>query len=134
MFFSFRSWSLWRVVGPLLAIVLLLGGLSAGSLQVMSAVRAYVAGESLWSKGQKDAIHYLQIYVSTGAPLYLEKFDAAIAVPLADRTARLALEAPGNNDAVARAGFAKAGNHDDDIGGLIWLFKYFARCTTWPAR
>ncbi|WP_342727045.1 EAL domain-containing protein [Bradyrhizobium sp. B097] len=125
MFFSFRSWSLWRVVGPLLAIVLLLGGLSAGSLQVMSAVRAYVAGESLWSKGQKDAIHDLQIYISTGAPLYLQKFDAAIAVPLADRTARRALEAPGNNDAVARSGFAKAGNHDDDIGGLIWLFKYF---------
>ena len=68
MFFSFRSWSLWRVVGPLLAIVLLLAGLSAGSLQVMSAVRAYVAGESLFSKGQKDAIYDLQIYVSTGAP------------------------------------------------------------------
>ena len=127
MFFSFRSWALWRVVGPLLAIVLLLGGLSAGSLQVMSAVRAYVAGESMWSKGQKDAIHYLQTYVSTGAPLYLQKFDAAIAVPLADRTARRALEAPGNNDAVARAGFARAGNHDDDIGGLIWLFKYFRK-------
>lgn len=127
MFFSFRSWALWRVVGPLLAIVLLLGGLSAGSLQVMSAVRAYVAGESMWSKGQKDAIHYLQTYVSTGAPLYLQKFDAAIAVPLADRTARRALESPGNNDAVARAGFAKAGNHDDDIGGLIWLFKYFRK-------
>jgi len=127
MFFSFRSWSLWRVVGPLLAIVLLLGGLSAGSLQVMSAVRAYVAGESMWSKGQKDAIHYLQTYVSTGAPLYLQKFDAAIAVPLADRTARLALESPGDNDAVARAGFARAGNHDDDIGGLIWLFKYFRK-------
>jgi PAS domain-containing protein len=127
MFFSFRSWSLWRVVGPLLAIVLLLAGLSAGSLQVMSAVRAYVAGESLFSKGQKDAIYDLQIYVSTGAPLYLKKFDAAIAVPLADRTARRALEAPGNNDAVARDGFARAGNHDDDISGLIWLFKYFRK-------
>ncbi|WP_426440800.1 EAL domain-containing protein [Bradyrhizobium genosp. P] len=127
MFFSFRSWSLWRVVGPLIAIVLLQACLSAGSLQVMSAVRAYVAGESFWSKGQKDAIHYLQIYVSTGAPDYLKKFDAAIAVPLADRVARLALESPGNNDAAARTAFAKAGNHDDDIGGLIWLFKYFRK-------
>ncbi|MBR0796269.1 EAL domain-containing protein [Bradyrhizobium jicamae] len=125
MFFSFRSWSLWRVVGPLLAIVLLQTSLAAGSLQVMSAVRAYVAGEGFWSKGQKDAIHYLQIYVSTGAPEYLHKFDAAIEVPLADRTARLALESSGNHDAVARAGFARAGNHEDDIGGLIWLFKYF---------
>ncbi|MEN3349649.1 MAG: hypothetical protein V7632_3284 [Bradyrhizobium sp.] len=125
MFFSFRSWSLWRVVGPLIAIVLLQASVSAGSLQVMSAVRAYVAGESMWSKGQKDAVYYLQTYVSTGTPDYLTKFDAAIAVPLADRTARRALESSGNNDAVAHAGFAKAGNHDDDIGGLIWLFKYF---------
>ncbi|WP_407150846.1 putative bifunctional diguanylate cyclase/phosphodiesterase [Bradyrhizobium sp. ORS 86] len=127
MFFSFRSRSLWRVVGPLIAIVFLQASLSAGSLQVMSAVRAYVAGESLWSKGQKDAIHDLQIYVSTGTADYLQKFDTAIAVPLADRTARLALEAPGDNDAAARAAFAQAGNHDDDIGGLIWLFKYFRR-------
>src|SRR5262245_18268404 len=127
MFFSFRSRSLWRVVGPLLAIMLLLGGMSAGSLQVLFAVRADGTGDSQWSKGQKDAIHYLQTYVSTGAPLYLQKFDAAIAVPLADRTARRALESPGNNDAVARDGFAKAGNHDDDIGGLIWLFKYFRK-------
>ncbi|MGY4319352.1 hypothetical protein [Bradyrhizobium sp. JR3.5] len=28
---------------------------------------------------------------------------------------------------MARAAFAKAGNHDDDIGGLIWLFKYFRK-------
>ncbi|MFB9264137.1 putative bifunctional diguanylate cyclase/phosphodiesterase [Bradyrhizobium erythrophlei] len=125
MFFSFRSRSLWRVVGPLIAIVLLQASLAAGSLQVMSAVRAYVAGESIWSKGQKDAIHYLQIYVSTGAAESLRKFDAAIAVPLADRAARIALESPGDNDAAARAGFARAGNDDADIGGLIWLFKYF---------
>jgi len=125
MFFSFRSKSLWRVVGPLIAIVLLQAVLSAGSLQVMSAVRAYVAGESLWSKGQKDAIHYLQIYVGTGTRDYLRKFDAAIAVPLADRAARQALETPGGDDAIARTAFRQAGNHDDDIGGLIWLFKYF---------
>jgi diguanylate cyclase (GGDEF)-like protein len=124
MFFSFRSRSLWRVVGPLIAIVLLQACLSVGSLQVMSAVRGYVAGESIWTKGQKDAIHALQTFVSTGTPEYLQKFDTAIAVPLADRTARIALET-GGDDEVARAGFAKAGNHDDDIGGLIWLFKHF---------
>ena len=124
MYFSLRSGSLWRVVGPLIAIVLLQAGLSAGSLQVMSAVRAYVAGESFWSKGQKDAVHYLQIYVGTGTREYLQKFDAAIAAPLADRTARLTLES-GGDDAVARTAFRQGGNHDDDIGGLIWLFKYF---------
>ena len=104
MFFSFRSWALWRVVGPLLAIVLLLGGLSAGSLQVMSAVRAYVAGESMWSKGQKDAIHYLQTYVSTGAPLYLQKFDAAIAVPLAEASVKRRAGGPVDEPADVDAG------------------------------
>lgn len=124
MYFSSQSRSLWRVVGPLIAIVLLQASLSAGSLQVMSAVRAYVAGESYWSKGQKDAIHYLQIYVGTGTREYLQKFDAAIAAPLADRTARLTLER-GGDDAIARMAFRNGGNHEDDVGGMVWLFKYF---------
>ena len=124
MSFSFRSKSLWRVVGPLVAIVLLQAGLSAGSLRVMSAVRAYVAGESFWSKGQKDAVHYLQIYVGTGTSEYLQKFDTAMSVPLAGRSARRTLEL-GGDEAIARMAFRNGGNHDDDIGGLIWLFKYF---------
>ncbi len=128
MFFSFRSWSLWRVVGPLLAIVLLLAGLSAGSLQVMSAVWPMWLGESLWSQGSEG--RHLRPSASMSAPArrcYLKKFDAAIAVPLADRTARRALEAAGQQRRRGEGRLRQAGNHDDDISGLIWLFKYFRK-------
>ncbi len=36
------------------------------------------AGESLSVEGPKDAIYHLRIYVRSGAPLYLKKFDAAM--------------------------------------------------------
>ena len=46
---------LWKLVWPFIAVVLLQGLLGVGSLYLISGVRAYVGGESLWSKGQKDA-------------------------------------------------------------------------------
>lgn len=50
------------IVWPFIAVVLFQALLGSVSLYVLSAVRGYVAGESLWSKGQKDAIYYLTLY------------------------------------------------------------------------
>ena len=52
----------WAVIGPFLVAVALLAALGVGSAEVLSAVRACVGGESLWSKGQKDAIYHLTHY------------------------------------------------------------------------
>ena len=49
----------WLVIGPFLIAVALLAALGVGSAEILSAVRAYVGGESLWSKGQKDAVYHL---------------------------------------------------------------------------
>lgn len=57
-----RRTRLLRLVWPFVAVVLLQALIGGGSLFILSGVRAYVGGESLWSKGQKDAIHYLQRY------------------------------------------------------------------------
>jgi len=54
-----------RLIWPFVAIVMLLTVLVSVSLEVMSAVRAYVAGESLWSKAQKDATAHLARYART---------------------------------------------------------------------
>ena len=43
-----------RIVWPLLAVVALLALLGATSIDILSSVRAYVAGEGLWSKAQKE--------------------------------------------------------------------------------
>lgn len=81
-----------RLVSPFIAIVLLQAFLAGMSLTILSSVRAYVGGESLWSKGQKDAIHYLYLYGETGEERLYEQFRDAAAVPFGDRDARRALE------------------------------------------
>src|SRR5215470_10053716 len=50
------------IIWPFLAIVLLLVLLGAESLEIHSAGRAYVEGESLWSKAQKEAVMHLLRY------------------------------------------------------------------------
>jgi hypothetical protein len=59
------------------------------SLQVESGVRAYVGGESLYSKGQKDAVYHLIRYAATRDELEYDAYLAAIAVPQGDEIARL---------------------------------------------
>ena len=88
-------------------------------------MRAYVGGESFWSKGQKDAVHYITLYSQTGDEQYFRQFQSALAVPLADRAARRALERQTPDLDAAFDGFIGGGNHAGDIPGLIWLFRYF---------
>lgn len=114
-----------RLVSPFVAIVLLQAWLAGMSLNILSSVRAYVGGESLWSKGQKDAIHYLNLYSEAGTEQHYDKYLSAIAVPLGDRIARRALEKPTPQIEAARSGLLQGGNHADDIDGMIWLFRYF---------
>lgn len=127
MKFNFLSarMRLLRLVSPFVAIVLLQAFLAGLSLSVLSSVRAYVGGESLWSKGQKDAIHYLSLYGETGDDRYFEQYEKSIAAPLGDRAARIALDKRPVDIEAAREGFLQGGNHPEDIDGLIWLYRYF---------
>lgn len=120
-----KQTSLFRLVAPLIAVLLFQAVLAGGSLEIMSAVRAYVGGESLWSKGQKDAVHFISLYAESGDIRHFRRFEEAIAIPLADRTARLELERERPDLARAREGLMQGGNHPDDVSGLIWLFRYF---------
>lgn len=114
-----------RLVSPFIAILLLQAFLAGMSLSVLSSVRAYVGGESLWSKGQKDAVHHLYLYGESGDDQHHEQYQKAIAGPLGDRAARLALERNPPDLAAARAGFLQGGIHPEDIDGMIWLYRYF---------
>ena len=113
------------LVWPFVAVVLAQLVVATVSLYTMSAVRAYVGGESLWSKGQKEAIYFLNRYADTGREAFFHRYEQAIAVPMADRRARLELEKPEPDYAVVREGFLAGGNHPDDLDGLIWLYRNF---------
>jgi diguanylate cyclase (GGDEF)-like protein/PAS domain S-box-containing protein len=116
---------LFRLVSPFVTVVLFQAFLAGVSLETLSSVRAYVGGEGKWSKGQKDAVHFISIYSQTGDEHFFNRFKSALAVPLADRAARYALEQPTPDPNAARAGFSEGGNHPDDIPGMIRLFRYF---------
>ncbi len=116
---------LWRLVWPFAALVLAQLSLAVISLYTLSTVRAYVAGEALWSKGQKEAIYYLNRYAETGDALAYHHYQDAIAVPIGDRDGRFALDKSPPDLAAARDGFLRGGNHPDDISGLIWLYRNF---------
>src|ERR1700704_1823735 len=77
------------IVWPFLAIVIFLLLLAMGAIDILSAGRAYVGGESLWSKVQKDAVYYLNQYAQSKDEEEYLKFRGAISVPLGDSRARI---------------------------------------------
>lgn len=113
------------IVWPFIAVVLFQALLGCVSLYVLSAVRGYVAGESLWSKGQKDAIYYLTLYADNRDQATFLKYQNAIAVPQGGHELRVALDRPNPDLAAARLGILKGGNHPDDVSSLIWLYLNF---------
>jgi diguanylate cyclase (GGDEF)-like protein len=107
------------------AIVLCLLLLASFSFGLMSSVRAYVGGESLWSKAQKDAVFHLQKYAATRDPQQLRQYRQDIDLPLGDHEARLEMNKPTPDIERVRSGFVRGGNHPDDIGGMINLYRRF---------
>ncbi|MGZ7459264.1 EAL domain-containing protein [Pseudomonas sp. Ma2-10] len=113
------------IVWPFIAVVLFQALLGGVSLYVQSAVRGYVAGESLWSKGQKDAIYYLNLYADNREETIFLKYQNAIAVPQGGHELRVALDHRPPNLEAARVAILKGGNHPDDVSSLIWLYLNF---------
>jgi len=108
-------------------VVVLQATIAGFSLEVMSSVRAYVAGEAMWSRSQKNAVYFLNLYLHSGEASQFTHYQASLAVPIGDEFARWALERDPVDVEAARVGFLQGGNHPDDVPGLIWLFRYFSR-------
>ena len=102
----------------LLAVVVLV-------FQVLSGVRAYVGGEGLWSKGQKDAVYALNRYLDSRDPADFHRFEQAISIPLGDRRARLAMEQDADNYTLIEQGFVQGGIAAADVPALVFLFRHF---------
>ena len=114
---------LFLIVWPFLAIVLFLMFLAMVAVDILSAGRAYVGGESLWSKAQKDAVYHLIRYAENQHPEDYEKFQKAMAVPLGDMKARIELDKRTPDLEVAREGFIEGRTHPDDLPGVVRMFR-----------
>ena len=105
-----------------------LGAMVAASYniaRVLSGVRAYVGGEGLWSKAEKDGVFHLANYAQTGDAGEYGRFLSDVAVTLGDRKAREELERPHPRIEVARDGFLQGRNDPEDVPSLIWIFRRF---------
>lgn len=112
----------------LLAIIfissILLVTINYYTLEIMSAVRAYINGESNYSKGEKDATLSLISYIQTNEPKYWDDYISNIQIPQGDSLARAELLVNGDERTI-RNGFLQGNNHANDIADMIWLFQTF---------
>lgn len=95
------------------------------ALEILSGGRAYIHGEGRWSKGQQEAVFFLDRYAERGDPADLARAREALDVPLGDREGRQALVGSAHDPEQARRGFRLGGNHPDDIPDMIRLLEHF---------
>jgi diguanylate cyclase (GGDEF)-like protein len=114
-----------RFVAPVLVSLSVMLIAAVVSIEVLSTMRAFVGGESLYSKGQKNATYFLAQYALSHSDADFRQYQLAISFPLGDRQARMALEQTPADIRSAREGFLKAGNVPSDIGSAILLIRLF---------
>jgi diguanylate cyclase (GGDEF)-like protein len=106
-------------------IVVCLMILANFSFGLLSSMRAYVGGESVWSKAQKDAVFHLQKFAAGHAPEELQRYRTDIAIYLGDHEARLEMDKPKADITKVRREFIRGGNHPDDVDGMFNLYRRF---------
>lgn len=94
------------------------------TIKILSSTRAYVNGESHYSKAQKDASRHLLTYLYTNDKNQWTLFLEELEVPQSDCLARVTLLKAGDN-AVARKAFLLGRNKEEDLDDIIWLFVNF---------
>ena len=113
------------IVALFVVIVVCLLVLSSAQMDILSGVRAYVAGEGEYSKGQKDAVQHLVLYANSRDERDYQRFLAAIDVPLGDQQARIELGKAHPDMDVVREGFVRGKNHPNDVPSMARLFRRF---------
>lgn len=120
---------LYYITGIMLALIILELSTLWTMVYFLSATRAYVGGEGLWSKAEKDAIFNLLNYINSHNEKDYQKYLSFIKVILGDKKARVQLENPSPNYKIAYQGFIEGRNDPNDIPGMLTLFSRFQNIT-----
>jgi signal transduction histidine kinase len=94
------------------------------TIKILSANRAYVNGESHYSKGQKDAARHLITYICNEDSLQWEAFKKELRVNQSDGSARIHLSNSSSIETIKKD-LRGGHNHEDDLDDMIWLFRNF---------
>ena len=117
------SWKLTFLLWVFVSTVVALLVLSCETIFTLSATRAYVGGEGLWSKSQKKAVGKLLEYAVSRSPEDFDEYLQALQTPLGDKQARLELEKPNPDLKVVSEGFVRGRNRREDVEGMAKLFR-----------
>jgi PAS domain-containing protein len=109
----------------MIVIALLMLSMCVASLSLLSSIRAFVNGEGMWSKAERQAVAELRDYARSANPDNYSRYRTEIAVTLGDRAARLQLQSPRPDYDIAAQGFIAGRNHPDDVPGMMRLFRWF---------
>ncbi|HEY8271533.1 MAG TPA: response regulator [Pseudobdellovibrionaceae bacterium] len=96
------------------------------AMNILSAVRAFVGGEGLWSKAQKGAVLEIQNYARTRDVKYYEAFREHLKIPLGDHAARLEMQKTNMDKSIVTKGFLEGQIHPQDIVPMVKLMRRFS--------
>src|SRR5262249_23677240 len=104
-------------------VVLIIGELTTlrFAMDTLSALRATVAAEGIWSKEQKEAAFSLQWYVLTHNERDFHGFLKHLEVPLGYRRAGAELQKPNPDRELVHKGFLRGGLAPEDIDPMVRL-------------
>lgn len=112
------------IVGPFVLVIVVMLLLCVASLDVLSAARAFVGGESHWSKAQKVAVSELQHYLTTYSEQEYQAYLNAIAIPQGDQRARVELDRPSPDMSIVSSEFVRGGIDQSDVAGMARLYRH----------
>ena len=116
---------LYFVVGIMAFLLMIELGALFFSIHTLSAVRAFVGGEGLWSKSQKNAIYSLEKFANTRDYQDYTDFQNFMKVQSGDHNARVELLKENPDLKVVYEGFINGRNNPEDIDGMIKLIRRF---------
>ena len=112
------TWPLLLLMGLMLMVSLL-------SVLVESWLRIYSHGCATWMAAEHEAIYDLRTYADSGRDSDYRQYQGQIAIPLADRDARLQLQTDHPDYAAVRRSLLAARGGPDDVSGAIHLYQFF---------
>ena len=120
------AYRVYLIIALFIAIIFCFVLITQAQMDALTAIRAYVGGEGLWAKAQKDAVLSLEHYVDSHDEADYQAYLRLIQVPLGDKRARIELQKADPDSAAVLDGFVAQGrNHPDDLGPAVRLFRRF---------
>ncbi len=116
---------LYTVVGVMAFLIALELFTLLFAMDTLSAVRAFVGGEGIWSKAQKSAVLEIKAYARTRNHNRYLAYKEHLRIPLGDHKARVEMQKPDMDMAIVRQGFIEGQVHPQDIDSMVKLMRRF---------